>query len=129
MAKPGVRIFSVGVYVTGIVLLSLHLPYGIPDRYRIWVVPIYAVLGALWLVDVFTRRIVLGADSIHIISIFDYLNRTIPRAEIKSVTWQAGCGASLILNEGRGVRLPHVGRNLQGLTNTIRAWLKRTEVV
>ena len=127
MAKSGVRIFSVAVYVTGIVLLSLHLPYGIPDNYRVWVVPIYAVLGALWLVDLFTRRIVLGADSIRIISIFDYINRTIPRAEIKSVTWEAGCGASLILNEGQGVRLPNVGRNLQGLTNTIRAWLRRTE--
>ena len=120
-------IFSVAVYGAGIVLLSLHLPYGIPDRYRVWVVPIYAVLGALWLADVFTRRIVLGADDIRIVSFSDYLYRSIPRAMIKSVTWEWGCGASLILHEGRGVRLPNVGRDPQGLTNTIRAWLKRTE--
>jgi len=86
------------------------------------------VFGVLWLADIFTRRIVLGADNIRIISFSDYQCRTIPRTEIESVTWEKGCGASLIMRAGRGVRLPNVGRDPQGLTNTIRAWLEQTGV-
>ena len=126
--KTGVIVVCVVLYVAGIVLLSLHMPFGISDRHRAWLVPTFVVLGAFGLIDLFTRRIVLGADSIRIVSYSDHLSRSIPRAMIKSVTWEKGCGASLILREGRGVRLPNVGRDPQGLTNTIRAWLRKTEV-
>jgi hypothetical protein len=126
--KTGVGVLCVFIYFAGVVLLSLHLPFGISDRHRIWLVPIYAVLGVLWLVDIFTRRIVLGPDSIRIISFSDHQYRTVPRTEIESVTWEKGCGASLIMRAGRGIRLPNVGRDPQGLTNTIRAWLKKTKV-
>jgi hypothetical protein len=127
--KVGVRILCVFVVVAGVVLLSIHLPFGINDRHRVWIVPLYAAAGAFWLADVFTTRIVLGADNIRLVSISDFQSRIILRAEIASVTWEKGCGASLILRGGKGVRLPSVGRNAQGLTNTIRAWLKRTEVL
>ena len=126
--KTGVSVLCVVIYIAGVVLLSLHLPFGISDRHRVWLVPTYAVFGVLWLADIFTRRIVLGADNIRIISFSDYQCRTIPRTEIESVTWEKGCGASLIMRAGRGVRLPNVGRDPQGLTNTIRAWLKQTGV-
>lgn len=126
--KTGVMVLLTVLYLAGIILLSVHMPFGISDRHRVWFVPIFAVLGAFGLIDVFTRRIILGADSIRVISYSDYLCRSIPRALIKSVTWEKGCGASLILHEGKGVRLPNVGRNAQGLTNTIRAWLRKTEV-
>jgi hypothetical protein len=125
--KTGVMVLCVVLYVAGLLLLSIQLPFGFSDRHRVWVVPTFAVLGALGLIDLFTRRIVLGADGIRIVSYSDYQLRSIPRAMIKSVTWEKGCGASLILHEGRGVRLPNVGRDPQGLTNTIRAWLKKTE--
>ena len=124
--KTGVRILCTLVYAAGIVLLSFQLPFGISARHRVWLLPTYAILGALWLADIFTRRIILEADSIRIVSYSDYLHRSIPRATIKSVNWEKGCGASLILQEGRGVRLPNVGLDPQGLTNTIRAWLKKT---
>jgi hypothetical protein len=127
--KAGVRALCVGIYVAGIVLLTIHLPFGIPDHHRVWVVPAYAVLGALWLVDAFTRRIVLGKDSIRVVSISDFQSQTLARAELESVTWEKGCGASIKLRGGRWVRLPNIGRDPQGLTNTIRAWLKRTEAL
>src|SRR6478672_405358 len=109
--KTGVMALCALLYAAGVVLLSTHMPFGISDRHRIWFVPAFAVLGAFGLIDLFTRRIVLGADSIRIISYSDYLCRSIPRATIKSVTWEKGCGASLILHQGRAVRLPNVGRD------------------
>lgn len=108
-------------------MLTVHLPFGIPDRHRVWVVPVFAVVGALWLADAFTRRIVLWSDGIRIVSLSDFQSRTISRAEIDSVTWEKGCGASLKLRDGQWVRLPNVGRDPQGLTNTIRTWLRMTE--
>lgn len=126
--KTGVSVLCVVIYIAGVVLLSLHLPFGISDRHRVWLVPTYAVLGGFWLADIFTRRIVLSPDGIRIVSFSDYQCRSIPRTEIESVTWEKGCGASLIMREGRGVHLPNVGRDPQGLTNTIRAWLKKTGV-
>jgi hypothetical protein len=118
----------VAVYLAGVVLLSIHLPFGIADRHRIWIVPVYAICGAFWLLEVFTTRIVLASDSIRVVSVSDFLSRTIPRAEVDSVTWEKGCGVSLLLRSGEAIKLPGVGRNAQGLTNTIRAWIRRTEV-
>ena len=126
--KAGVRALCVAIYLAGVTLLTVHLPFSIPDRHRVWIVPVFALFGALWLADAFTTRIVLGPDSIHLVSISDFQSRTIPRVEIESVTWEKGCGASIRLRDGKWVRLPSVGRDAQGLTNTIRAWLKRTEV-
>jgi hypothetical protein len=127
--KPGVRALCVVIYVAGVVLLAIHLPFGVPDGHRVWVVPLYGIVGAFWLADAFTRRIVLGSDSIRIVSISDFQSRTLSRVEVDSVTWEKGCGASIKLRDGKWVRLPNVGRDLQGLTNTIRAWLKRTEAL
>jgi len=125
--KIGVRILCVAIYIAGLVLLMIHLPFNIPSHHRVWIIPVFAIAGAFWLADAFTTRIVLASDSIRVVSISDFQSRTIPRTEIDSVTWEKGCGASLILRGGKGVQLPSVGRNAQGLTNTIRAWLKKTE--
>lgn len=125
--KTGVIALCIGLYVAGVIMLSIHLPFGISDRHKAWIVPTYAILGALALIELFSRRIVLGPDSIRVVSYADYVCRTIPRAMIKNITWEKGCGASLILQEGKGIRLPNVGRDPQGLANTIRAWLKKTD--
>src|SRR5689334_1213246 len=93
--KAGVRALCVVIFTAGVVLLSVHLPFGIPDHHRIWIVPIFALFGVFWLADAFTTRIVLGPDSIHLVSISDFQSRTIPRVEIESVTWEKGCGASI----------------------------------
>jgi hypothetical protein len=118
-------VLCVGIYLAGCFLIWFHLPFGIPDRFRIWIAPAYMILGALWLADVFLTRIELGENGLRIVS-FPFRSRAIPRTEIDSVTWAAGRGASIILHGGRGVSIPSVGRDAQGLTNTIRAWLKRT---
>jgi hypothetical protein len=96
----------------------------VPERFRLMAGAGYAVLGAFWLADLFLTRIVLQADGIFIFS--EFRSRTVPRAEIESVTWEKGCGASLKLRDGKWVRLPNAGQSPQGLTNTIRAWLKKT---
>ena len=124
--KAGVRVLCIVIYLAGCVLMWFHLPFGMPDHWKTWVVPAYVILGALGLADMLLTRIALGSGHLRIVS--GFRSQTIPRAEIDRVTWAAGCGASLILREGKGIRLPSVGRNAQGLTNTIRAWLKRTEV-
>ncbi len=48
----------------------------------------------------------------------------IPKSEITKVTWEAGCGVSLLLSDGKWVKVPDLGHNSQGLTNSIRSWLK-----
>jgi hypothetical protein len=124
--KAGVRVVCMVLYLAGFALIWFHLPFGIPDHFKTWIAPAYIVLGGLGLADMLLTRIALGRDKLRIV--FGFRSQTIPRAEIDSVTWAAGCGASVILRGGKGVPLPSVGRNAQGLTNTIRAWLKRTEV-
>jgi len=47
----------------------------------------------------------------------------IKKAEIQKVTWEAGCGVSVQLTNGSWHKLPGLGQNSQGVTNSIRAWL------
>jgi hypothetical protein len=124
--KAGVKALCIILYFAGCVLIWFHLPFGLSDRFKIWIAPVYILLGALGLADLLLSRITLGGDYLRIVS--GFRSKRILRADIDRVTWAAGCGASLILRDGKGVRLPSVGRNAQGLANTIRAWLKRTEV-
>ena len=125
----GVRLLCVVIYIAGLVLLRVRLPFGITDHHRVWILPVYGLVGALWLLDLFTSRIVLTGDSICIISISDFTSRTVRRVDIDRVTWEKRGGASIRLHDGKWVRLPSVGRDAQGLANTIRAWLKRTDVI
>jgi hypothetical protein len=46
-------------------------------------------------------------------------------ADISSVSWEKGGGVFLKLTAGGFAKLPELGYNSQGLTNTVRAWLKR----
>lgn len=73
--------------------------------------------------DAFTTRVSLFSDSLTITS--NLRRRTYPRQTLESVTWAWGCGVSVRLQNGRWVQLPDVG-NAQSVTNSIRAWLKRT---
>lgn len=108
-------------------MLSYRMPFNIPERYKLLVVCGFAVIGAIAVIDIFSRRIVLQNDGMTVYSLSDFTSQSIPRAEIESVTWEKGCGTSLKFHNGKGIRLPNVGMNAQGLANTIRAWLKRTE--
>jgi hypothetical protein len=81
------------------------------------------VFGIIGVADALISRIILGDDSIQIISLFR--KRAIPRAEIISVTWQAGYGVIVKLREGGWIKIPNTGHNIQGQANTFRAWLNR----
>jgi hypothetical protein len=122
----GARALCVPIYLTGLLLLRLYLPFGIPDYHRLWIIPVFALGGLFWLADVFTTRIVLGPQNIRIVSSLH--SQTISRTKIDSVSWAKGCRVSLLLQDGTVVRLPNMGRTSQGLTNTVRAWLRKSEV-
>lgn len=124
--KLAAKVLCVFVYAVGIVLLSVHLPFNIPEYHKTYIVPCYVVFGLVWLTDVFFTRIELRDDSIKIVSIAPLKAQIIPRPQIDSVTWEKGCGASLKLTNGTWVKLPGVTGNAHGLANTVRAWIKRT---
>jgi len=48
------------------------------------------------------------------------------RATLDSVTWEAGSGVSIKKVDGTWIQLPEMGYNSQSLSNSIRAWLRRT---
>ena len=76
------------IYLAGIALLNFHLPFNISERYIFLVSACYVIGGAFAVVDIFLKRIVLQNDSIMIVSLSDYISRTILRADIESVTWE-----------------------------------------
>lgn len=55
----------------------------------------------------------------------NFRTRRINKSDIESVSWAGGCPVTLTLKDGRHIRLPSFGQHSQGLTNSIRAWLKR----
>ena len=122
----GVRAIFFTLYLAGIVLLNIKLPFDISEHYKPLVLAGFVILGAFAVIDVFLRRIVLQNNCMMVVSLSDFVYRTITRSEIESVTWEKGCGASLKFYNGKWMRLPNIGLNAQVLTNTIRAWLKRT---
>ena len=74
--------------------------------------------------DLFTTSVRLSADSLVVTS--NFRRRTFPRDTLERVSWAGGVGVSLEVRGGGWVKLPYVG-NSQSVTNSIRAWLKRTE--
>ena len=82
---------------------------------------IFCVAGV---VETFFAYIVLEDTEIRFRETFR--STAIPKNEIKSVTWEAGCGVSLRLEDGTWVKVPDLGHNSQGLTNSIRSWLRDT---
>jgi len=86
---------------------------------------VMTLIGALGFVELGTTRVILADDFIDMGPIWK--RRQLGRDEIKRVTWAKGAGVALELNSGGWVKVPELGFNSQGLTNTIRAWLKRGE--
>jgi hypothetical protein len=84
----------------------------------------FSILGAVGIVESFSSYVSLDATEIRF---RETLKKTaIPRADIVQVTWEAGSGVSLRLSDGTWVKVPDLGHNSQGLTNSIRSWLKNT---
>ena len=96
-------------------------------RVEIWLRVFFVAFCGLLVValaELAQTRLVLGEAILTCVSLFR--RRDIPREEIESVTWEKGGGVSLKLANGQWFRLPGVGKTLQGTTNTVRAWLRRT---
>ena len=81
------------------------------------------LIAALGFVELGTTRVILLDDSVEMGSIWK--RRSLRRDEIKRVTWEKGAGVAFELNQGGWAKLPELGFNSQGLTNTMRAWLNR----
>lgn len=79
-------------------------------------------MGALALVELRLRRVVLHDDDVEIRTSFR--QKRVARSRIAGVTWEKGSGVALKLVDGSWLPLPEVGRGSQSLANSIRAWLK-----
>ena len=82
----------------------------------------FSILGVAGIVESFSMYILLGETEISFRETFR--KTAIPRSDIVKVTWEAGCGVSLLLSDGTWVKVPDLGQNSQGLTNSIRSWLR-----
>jgi hypothetical protein len=83
------------------------------------------ILGALSIIAAVQHsmtRVILLPDRLEFGGLFG--RTSIPKEEIESVTWEAGCGVSLRMKTQTWRRVPDLGR-AQGVCNSIRAWLKR----
>ena len=89
---------------------------------RTWVFAGLTGFGALGIAEGLRRRIILGDDALHVIDLFT--RRSIPRDEIVSVTAEKGSPIALKLADGKWAKLPDLGHNSLGVTNSIRAWVK-----
>jgi hypothetical protein len=90
------------------------------------VLAIMSALGIGGVLELATSRIVLSASGLEAGSIWS--RRRYAVADVESVTWAAGSGVSVKLSNGGWARMPELGYNAQGLSNTLRAWLKRNRV-
>ena len=87
--------------------------------YLAWEVIVNDGDSILAAVDLESRYQLSFWDALIVVS--NFRERVVPRTEIESVTWEAGCGVSLKMNDGKWVKLPDYGHNAQGMTNSIRA--------
>jgi len=84
-----------------------------------------SILGIAALAETFLVRVVLLEDAALLVTLRG--RQRLPRESIASVKWEGGSGVALHMRDGSWVKLPEMGQNSQGLSNSIRAWLRRTE--
>jgi hypothetical protein len=84
-----------------------------------------AAFGVLGIVEALTARLLLADDALHVTKF--WTRRSYPRATIRQATYARGCPVTLELSNGQWAMLPDLGHNTQGITNSIRAWLKALE--
>jgi hypothetical protein len=86
---------------------------------------VLTVIGVVGLAEVGWSRVVIRDAALEVHTLWQY--RRFTASQVAAVTWEAGCGVALKLSDGTWAKLPDLGYNAQGLTNTIRAWLKRAK--
>jgi hypothetical protein len=83
-----------------------------------------ATFGVLGIVEALTARLLLADDALHVTKF--WTRRSYPRETIRQATYAKGCPVTLELSNGQWAKLPDLGHNTQGITNSIRAWLRAT---
>ena len=79
------------------------------------------MLGGL--ADALTTKVSVSENELVVRSNFKV--RRFSRSEFSSVTWSKGCPVALEFRDGSWLNLPSVAASAQGVTNTLKAWLKR----
>ena len=115
-----VAIFTVCVFAA---MTFLSFRIDAPTWQRL-VVYALALVSPLTILEVARRRVALTETELTIVKLFNRVS--IPRADIRAVTWAKGVGVLIQLTDGQWLRLPPVGASSLGVTNTIRAWLKHS---
>ena len=81
-----------------------------------------ALAASLAVAEAVISRVVLTDDALEIRSLRG--RTTVPVEEIRRVKWEGGSGVAVRRATGTWVKLPSLGRDAQGVTNTVRAWLR-----
>ncbi len=81
-----------------------------------------SVAGVIVLFETATAYLRLDADELLCRS--GFVTKRIPKNDIQGVTWE-GDVLSIRRGDGTWLKLPFLGRNTQGLANSVRAWLKQ----
>jgi hypothetical protein len=84
---------------------------------------VLAILGVLGLVGAARCRIVLDSDTLEVVELWS--RKRYARSDIEVVKFEWGSGVFLQVAGGGWTKLPELGRNAQGIANTVRAWRKR----
>ena len=84
-----------------------------------------AILFAFGLTDSLLSHFYITLETLECFSNFH--GRVLQQAEIRSVSWNAGCPVIIVLATGDKLRLPAMDDNLK-MANSIRAWLRRPYV-
>jgi len=90
-----------------------------------WTLGAISAIAVAGLVEALVARVSLEERGIRVFSL--HRRYFVPRADIESVTWEAGSTVALRLTSGAWVKLPDLGHNTQGIANSIRAWLQRAQ--
>jgi hypothetical protein len=105
-----------------VVPLALFYTHGLS-----WVTSIsflFPAIGILAAYEVFSSRVILGDNSIDIVS--SLRKRSFDRSQVSTVKVDGGRVFIKIEGDAGWVELPELGRNSLSMSNTIRAWLRRT---
>jgi hypothetical protein len=111
---------AAALFVVGAILTYRYSGWGLQS----FVFIVLAAIGCAGVVEMATSRIVVSEEAIAFGAVWS--RRRYAAAQIESVTWASGGGVSLKLASGGWVHLPELGYNSQSLTNSLRAWLKRS---
>ena len=105
---------------------SLVVAYLFRSEEPAWTQLFYIAFGLFWFVAAIESRAAylrLGDQALEYRE--NFRSVSFARAEIEKVTWEAGCGVSILLTTGEWKKIPTFFENSQGVTNSIRAWLNK----